>query len=175
MAHSDRFSFTAGVHRSEKTPSEWELCVSSPLWPRLHPYWRSPRILSTPLRLIHSFFHTYLTCGVCGRKGKQRNAHIVQMWTRGHVCGGNAADRMTGQLSFTTQRPKQTTIDYKTVCCSWAARWRTVSGTNVDLLHFYLRSNKILVIFIWNESYEFIVTFWWSHFNLWLCMRTRRL
>lgn len=145
-------------YRYSENPSEWDLRVflSSPLVP-------TP-VLTFPANFIHAappvplIFHTYPTCGTRGEKG-QGKARTSLGRGLGHLSRVLSRVGWTpGQLSVTTQRQKQTTIDYKTGCCSSAARWTSPCG----IFFHSLRSNKTPVIIRSNYSCEFIVTFFFG-------------
>lgn len=79
-----RFLSPAGVRKTRQSGTS---AFFSDLRPCLHPSWRSPRILSTPLRQIHSFSTPTWHAAFAGRKGKETRAslrcgflHVSVLW-----------------------------------------------------------------------------------------------
>ena len=111
---------SAGAQK--KTRRSETSAFSSALRSCLHPSWRSPRILSTPLRRFHSFSTPTWHAAFAGRgEEKKRAADSGSSLRCGFSTRLRVLDRAgwtAGELCSATQRRRQTTIDYKTVCCS---------------------------------------------------------
>ncbi len=76
-----------------------------------------------------------------GERG-QRNPRVAPLWISTRFRASGRAGLVPGQLCVTTQRQEQTTIDYKTVCCSSAARWRSRCGIFFFFFCFFSNPTK---------------------------------